>query len=428
MTIERQKLISSNRPVAATSRSESHSAAFRSAQSNGKAFGISEVLSGNQAMQQILNARLAQAKLSVSQPGDKYEQEADRVAERVMRMPEPDGQKAEKVSGDLLNGRIQRACQECEEEQVQRQAIGDEEIEADEAVDEGLEKDESEPDETGMPKRESGIASATRSAPINVPRGGGHSLESGLRHRMERRIGYDFSHVRVHTDEPAVQSARKLKAHAYTVGKNIYFNAGRYSPVGFEGQKLLAHELTHVVQQTAGGGDLRISRRKRRKVNTPPPKSKGRRRSSSASSCPQGKQSKVVHNDCGNSSPVKQSDFIRHLAVSIKSQTVTASWGPPASGTPATRTEQFDCSPNPKVTPKGTDLVGTKCSVNHTNMKKDGMAWFTGFQSTGLRIGFHNSQRVGTGIFSHGCVRVLCPIAEKINKNTWSGVTTIKVT
>jgi hypothetical protein len=79
------------------------------------------------------------------------------------------------------------------------------------------------------------------------------------------------------------------------------------------------------------------------------------------------------------------------------------------------------------VTPQGRDLVGIKCSVNHTNLKRDGMAWFTGFESQGYRIGFHNSQPVGPRHTSHGCVRVLCGPARIINQNSASGVTTINV-
>jgi hypothetical protein len=143
--------------------------------------------------------------------------------------------------------------------------------------------------------------------------------------------------------------------------------------------------------------------------------------------CPQGKQKKVVHDDCGDSGPADPTNFIRHLKVSIAAQTVSATWGPRGAGTPSTRTDVWECSPRPGATPLGRDVVGVKCSINHTNMKRDGMAWFTGFASTGLRIGFHDSQRVGSGIFSHGCVRVLCGSAATINANTWSGVTTINV-
>jgi hypothetical protein len=80
-------------------------------------------------------------------------------------------------------------------------------------------------------------------------RGSGHSLDANTRHFMESRIGFDFSKVRVFTDTRAADSARDLKARAYTVGSSIVFDSGNYKPQSPEGKKLLAHELTHVVQQ-----------------------------------------------------------------------------------------------------------------------------------------------------------------------------------
>jgi hypothetical protein len=143
-------------------------------------------------------------------------------------------------------------------------------------------------------------------------------------------------------------------------------------------------------------------------------------------SCPQGKQPRVVHNDCAPGAAADRSDFIRNLTVTVASQEVVAVWG--AQGSRGhTRIDRWPCSPHPRNTPRGFDTVGIKCSVNHTNLKKDGMAWFTGFQSHGARIGFHNSQPVGTGIFSHGCVRVSCSVAETINRNSASGITRINV-
>lgn len=67
---------------------------------------------------------------------------------------------------------------------------------------------------------------------------------------MEARFGYDFSAVRLHTDGRAAESARALKAHAYTVGNDIAFNEGQFAPDSFQGRTLLAHELTHVIQNT----------------------------------------------------------------------------------------------------------------------------------------------------------------------------------
>ena len=82
----------------------------------------------------------------------------------------------------------------------------------------------------------------------------GRPLESGVRLDMERRFGHDFSGVRVHADQAAQQSALDLDAHAYTIGHNIVFGAGRFAPTTREGRRLLAHELTHVVQQAPRSG------------------------------------------------------------------------------------------------------------------------------------------------------------------------------
>lgn len=80
--------------------------------------------------------------------------------------------------------------------------------------------------------------------------GSGSRLHPGIRRDMERTLGHDFSNVRLHTDAEASQSAGSLKARAYTVGRDIVFGAGQYSPHSREGRSLLAHELTHVVQQS----------------------------------------------------------------------------------------------------------------------------------------------------------------------------------
>ena len=81
----------------------------------------------------------------------------------------------------------------------------------------------------------------------------GRPLESALREDMEQRFGYDFSRVRVHSDATAEQSARDVNAQAYTVGQDIAFGAGRFAPGSYEGQRLIAHELTHVIQQAGAG-------------------------------------------------------------------------------------------------------------------------------------------------------------------------------
>jgi hypothetical protein len=96
------------------------------------------------------------------------------------------------------------------------------------------------------------VDAGSRSAPASVDRvlaGAGSALAPTVQQDMERHFGHDFSGVRVHTGEGAAQSAREVNAHAYTVGHNIVFGEGRFAPGAQEGRRLLAHELTHVVQQ-----------------------------------------------------------------------------------------------------------------------------------------------------------------------------------
>jgi hypothetical protein len=95
---------------------------------------------------------------------------------------------------------------------------------------------------------------------------GGRPLDPDTSRLMTRRLGADFSDVRVHTDSAASESARAVNAHAYTVGSDIVFQSDRYTPDTDSGRRVLAHELTHVVQQRSGpvagdpiGGGVRVS-------------------------------------------------------------------------------------------------------------------------------------------------------------------------
>ena len=94
----------------------------------------------------------------------------------------------------------------------------------------------------------------------------GQPLDRSTQALMQSRLGQDFSDVRVHNDGKATESAKAVNAHAYTVGTNVVFQSDKYAPETQSGQKMLAHELTHVVQQKAGpvdgtpaGGGLNIS-------------------------------------------------------------------------------------------------------------------------------------------------------------------------
>ena len=95
---------------------------------------------------------------------------------------------------------------------------------------------------------------------------GGTPLDGETRGFMESRLGADFSHVRVHTDARASESAQSVQAQAYTVGTDVVFQSGKYAPESDSGKRMLAHELTHVVQQRSGpvdgtpaGGGIKIS-------------------------------------------------------------------------------------------------------------------------------------------------------------------------
>ena len=112
-----------------------------------------------------------------------------------------------------------------------------------------------------------GMVEEERSPVLDVVgSGGGAPLDRDTRADMESRLGHDFGDVRVHTDSRAHQSATAVNAHAYTVGSNIVFQRDRYDPGSTDGRTMLAHELTHVIQQRSGpvegtpaGGGIQVS-------------------------------------------------------------------------------------------------------------------------------------------------------------------------
>jgi hypothetical protein len=169
-----------------------------------------------------------QAKLTTSQPGDAHEREADRVADAVMRMPASEATGKSTVASTALPGKVQRLCTECEEEQKHK------------AIPQVQRKEQA----VDTPPLTSSVA-----ASIQNLRGGGSALPAGTRAFFEPRLGADFSDVRVHTGTRAEEAARSIGARAFTLGHDIAFARGQYSPKSGEGRRLLAHELTHVVQQ-----------------------------------------------------------------------------------------------------------------------------------------------------------------------------------
>jgi hypothetical protein len=225
---------------------------------------------GNRAV-----SRFLQAKLKVNKPGDVYEQEADRVAEAVMRMPGPPISRAREWEqgrqGEAETATLQRKCAACasgqglcpkcaEEERMQRKPLA---AQITPLVQRQVMEEPDEEDETLQTKK-APAASCSLEGEESVPpivyevlRSPGQPLDQATRAFFEPRFGYDFSHVRVHTDTPATESAAAIKARAFTVGSDIAFGAGEYAPQSAAGQKLLAHELTHVIQQDGQMATLR---------------------------------------------------------------------------------------------------------------------------------------------------------------------------
>ena len=192
---------------------------------------------GNQAVQRLIKSGALQAKLRIGQPGDVYEQEADRVADEVMRMPEPGVQR-------------QVGPEEEEEEILQTKPLVDQitpvvQRQVEEEEEEEMLQAKSREDAT--PEVSNDLESQ-----INAIKGGGKPLAESERAYFEPRFGVDFSQVRVHTGPQAAESARAVNARAFTVGQNLVFGAGQYTPQTQKGKRLLAHELTHVVQQAVG--------------------------------------------------------------------------------------------------------------------------------------------------------------------------------
>ncbi len=189
-----------------------------------------------------------QPKLTINEPGDQYEQEADAMADRVMRMSTtPAGNEAGIQAQPLHVSGIQRKCTACEQEdKLQRQKMEEEPIQA----------------YPLMRKVEGGgyMASSQLTSQLNHSKGGGSPLPGATLASMNQAFGADFSQVRIHTGSQAAEMSQGIQAKAFTHGSDIYFNRGQYSPDSPEGKRLLGHELTHVVQQGMGVSGIQRQR------------------------------------------------------------------------------------------------------------------------------------------------------------------------
>jgi hypothetical protein len=171
-----------------------------------------------------------QPKLTVGSAHDAHEHEANRTADMVMRKPDNSVKNGTYTEGSsfmpTITPVIQRACAACEHDKEQT-----------------------------AQRKETGAATGGFTAPPSVSRAisrSGNALDSNAKTFMESRFNRSFDNVQVHTDSDAASSARDISARAYTSGNHIVFGEGQYQPNSEGGRHLLAHELTHVVQQ---GGD-----------------------------------------------------------------------------------------------------------------------------------------------------------------------------
>lgn len=171
---------------------------------------------GNETAAPAHNSEL----LKINQPNDRFEQEADAVAEQVMRTP---ASATATRAADAGANVMQRKCAHCEEDETEKNR---------------LQREDTGPGPDVAP-------------PIvhDVLRSAGQPLDMATRSFMEPRFSHDLSDVRVHTDGRAAESAQAVGALAYTLGDHVVFGQGQYQSNTFSGQKLLAHELTHVLQQ-----------------------------------------------------------------------------------------------------------------------------------------------------------------------------------
>jgi hypothetical protein len=169
---------------------------------------------GNCPRCSVAAAATLQPKLSVNEPGDVYEREADRVADQVMRMPDAVLQKQCTGCPDASAGPNDQ-----EKPRIQRLANG-------------------------------GAGSGEAASDFTSRLGAGAPLDTTSRGYFEPRFGHDFGDVRVHNGPQADRAAAGVQARAFTLGRDVVFAAGEYDPGSVGGKHLLAHELTHVVQQS----------------------------------------------------------------------------------------------------------------------------------------------------------------------------------
>ncbi len=215
--------------------------------------------SGNGAIQRkpFFNKPIIQTKLAIGQPGDKYEQEADTMANQVVQ----------RLTENKNSGKIKRKTEtRTRKPAIQRKPIFESEAETPGMGIQAKRIDrmplaaqitpflQLQEEEEQVQAKESGPLVAPGNdieARLQSTKGNGQPMDNRTRQEMESGFGVDFSGIRIHTGSSAVMLSKDLGAQAFTHGSDIYFNSGKYDPGSGMGKQLLAHELTHTVQQGA---------------------------------------------------------------------------------------------------------------------------------------------------------------------------------
>jgi hypothetical protein len=189
---------------------------------------------------------LIQPSLEIGREDDEHEKEADHVADKVMKMSDPEEEKKKMPESKPLLQKMSSSepVAKMPESRPLLQKMGTPEKE-----------EEEEP--LSIQKKTDGsgngmLASKNVEQGINSSKGSGQSLSPDLQDELGGKMNANFSGVKVHTDEKAVQMNKEVGAKAFTHGNDIYFNKGQYNPTSNQGKHLLAHELTHTVQQSSG--------------------------------------------------------------------------------------------------------------------------------------------------------------------------------
>lgn len=310
-----------------------------------------------------------QPKLTVGPAGDAFEREADQVADRVMRTP-ADGTAPAAIT-PLPAGGVQRTAEDDEEPGV-------------------------------MQPKAHGDSHAGQPAPPearDLVRAPGEPLDAGTRAFMEPRFGADFGGVRIHTGASADVAARSVSARAYTVGSHVVFGAGEYAPGSDAGRRLLAHELTHVVQQ---GGATASPAAVQRLQRAP----------------------KV--DDCAGEPKDK---WITRVVVQQETpQSVTVEWSDGTTESDQCSTGKGQCCVD-AATPDGVACTVAKSQTNNTNCTPitarngyqikskvrdhKGINYWSEFVPS-RAIALHEYTPVDGTPLSHGCVRLNTAMAKKI--------------